>query len=1293
MASNLIVPINIQVLCIGNKDAEKRCFRRSSVNFANLPLPQSTKDSRNQPNISEEILTQPFVSDTRRRKGIYLHWALPNALTKGYVRSSQTDNGLNFPIVPNRWLITRLVFDKDKNIMSNKGMSWIVESDYLHNQKDPDPLTITVPLQASEENSFSSLGKKTPLKDWKENTYAKRYNKLTAIGYGNLTFASFYPDCSSVFGLYDNLDGIDEVDITYSVIGWHSDPKDGLLENLLKNLDLEGSKNYNTSDLLTKLQWNIGYSLRLMLENPSPENLEKIKPGELGIFAKGGELYCKAHGQKKEIRIAKSSNPKDGLSSDIVERILKAVKANQNIEQKDKEALFQYTLTTKAIDRILCSGIIRSVKWNANCEYLKDDDIKVNSVVLASNELEALTAFLVRDATDKEGEHAFNFCQMGILKDAHSCKDHIVNSQALHSKRFQQIDGGKLWNINIIKNEEGVPGIILPEAVNEKLLELNRTQQEYDNLNNVRESMRWRIFTLWHKYLKSRYHDYPVPEYYIKAYILLKGELKNYQKINNEIEINKKIEKQKNELDKLLEGLNKQKKYQYNRVSVPAPKYYTSYDPAVLIGNDDPNNPWKYAGERNKVLEGGQQRPLKCRLSEQLVTRGDIDSPIKEEKSNLPEAIRNNIIELLKEAVLWSQDADGFRRSFESELEQESISNQQWDPKTCFLHHLEWEISYYPLKLREYDKEIDDYPYTKNFVKDTFNLNDDSSELTLKEDKSPFVEKPQTYTGYALLTPNAKFNLHHRIKEYEALGFHLDDKTLYNKVLNMSVLSQNLNGFNQALLMQKKEPQLPINDPFASALDKNFIDNVKKAMKDMPTTTPLPENKFNPIQDGAVVIKRIRLVDSFGRFKEIAEEDIGDSMIFSSEVKPVFLRDKIGIKLFTRIIPNSRLSFRLLTAYDKTQETNFHPSTNPICGWILLNNIDNSLMLYDQEGNAIGSLVAVKSKEQGDVIWKSAPGLYAFNTDFEQTFNEAFKKITEDKKKEGALEVLKELAGVLYGKDEKSSTERKKKYDAFKSFLASMDNTLSHMEPKGYASSFSNLHLFGTPLAIVQANTKLELQGLPAVNLSWKALSHDAQANNRFTDVEFPIRLGNYHDFEDGVMGYFSGTCDDINYEKFYAVFGEKELDGNFVAKQNLTLSPCYYNAEKPEDEKNKTKNLLLFLDPRGTITIKSGILPTKQIKIPESLYLPALQNIYVTFLTAPVITDSLEEQMIISVSKEEGMQWSWVEAPGEDVQEKAKQEKIKAPWKEKNIPQEGSGIFSHTQKISEGWLKLHKTQ
>jgi hypothetical protein len=75
---------------------------------------------------------------------------------------------------------------------------------------------LLIPLEIKNGNHqpFRYLGRKLPIEAWLENDPDAEYlPSLTAVGYGEPTFAAFYPNCHSVFGFYDdysatNLEGL-----------------------------------------------------------------------------------------------------------------------------------------------------------------------------------------------------------------------------------------------------------------------------------------------------------------------------------------------------------------------------------------------------------------------------------------------------------------------------------------------------------------------------------------------------------------------------------------------------------------------------------------------------------------------------------------------------------------------------------------------------------------------------------------------------------------------------------------------------------------------------------------------------------------------------------------------------------------------------------------------------------------------------------------------------------------------------------------------------------------------------
>lgn len=141
-----------------------------------------------------------------------------------------------FPVVPNRWLVTRTVVTGPDRPAPRR---WVVESDRLWDDDEDvgavaDPcraqndLSPTVPhLSGRPGGSFRYLGRTYEHDGWSE-TEADRHVPHTALGYGHVTFAAALPHCYNVFGLYDPLVDASAhrmrgpLTLEYSVVGWYA---------------------------------------------------------------------------------------------------------------------------------------------------------------------------------------------------------------------------------------------------------------------------------------------------------------------------------------------------------------------------------------------------------------------------------------------------------------------------------------------------------------------------------------------------------------------------------------------------------------------------------------------------------------------------------------------------------------------------------------------------------------------------------------------------------------------------------------------------------------------------------------------------------------------------------------------------------------------------------------------------------------------------------------------------------------------------------------------------------------
>lgn len=113
-----------------------------------------------------------------------------------------------------------------------------MESDYLYREGEGEQLgSIAYPIEIKNGNHqpFRYLGRKLPIEAWLENDPDAEYlPSLTAVGYGEPTFAAFYPNCHSVFGFYDDYSATNLEGLQYDVIGWYSDIETDYVHKFIK---------------------------------------------------------------------------------------------------------------------------------------------------------------------------------------------------------------------------------------------------------------------------------------------------------------------------------------------------------------------------------------------------------------------------------------------------------------------------------------------------------------------------------------------------------------------------------------------------------------------------------------------------------------------------------------------------------------------------------------------------------------------------------------------------------------------------------------------------------------------------------------------------------------------------------------------------------------------------------------------------------------------------------------------------------------------------------------------------
>ncbi|HEY5752884.1 MAG TPA: hypothetical protein VIT21_07040, partial [Chthoniobacterales bacterium] len=483
----------------------------------------------------------------------------------------------------------------------------------------------------------------------------------------------------------------------------------------------------------------------------------------------------------------------------------------------------------------------------------------------------------------------------------------------------------------------------------------------------------------------------------------------------------------------------------------------------------------------------------------------------------------------------------------------------------------------------------------------------------------------------------------------------------------MTVLSQALGGFNAALLTRKQVLQIPIENPMEDELPQPLHDlrltaSVANAVGRHHPMAPLAAKVFSPVRSGELTLGGLRLLDTFGQQWNAPLD--GARLVTSNGLCDPHKSGNITY-LPPRFSPPTRLNLRWLAALSGQEgvdevEMNSAPATTPICGWLLPNHFDNSLMVYDNTGQALGSINTLAE-------WMPAPG--------------GRNRIAAAEIPNPHLRRLVRRLVVDVGTPDGETTIRQ---DFLQSFLSTLDSAFEAIEPASFAQHEALALLMGRPVAVVRARVDLQLMGQPMVSemiddptiaggkairlkksrhwracadQDWEVFAYDwgqfygcthdqvkdgtcpflntpppnyARTTHGFEKVVIPIRLGEHQLLNDGLVGFWKETV-------------EGELDNVFHAPQTLEdlnivpdvtyqegrTTPCIraYTVGVTDNLSVTLQDdplaLTMLMDPRGIVHATSGLLPVYKLEIPAAYYADALKRMGVTFRVSPLLTDA----------------------------------------------------------------------
>jgi hypothetical protein len=1295
-APALIVPMDVAGLLVSQEDVDSQ-GQLLTKQFASVA---AAFDFTDRPYLGDAVLPTPFAvqSDDPLQPGIHLHFALPDSLARG---STDPSTGLvTFRPVPNRFLVVRIASRQDSQppIIN----AWVVEGDYRwepdeEEARKSDPrnrMSRGVPVPPDPNNVRAPLsqfqGRVWNYKDWSETADRRlRGSEHTALGYGVPEYSALYQHAPNTFGFYDPAESIladlgatfpaDTGRLSYLIAAWYSNRLNDPLRiaaDAVTTAKAAGLSETFADLFAAFLQQHYEWRYEPTAD-PVPDR----------TFCVG--LLTNVHWdpRQKYLDAAPTAKPTIAIGPTVVEAFSALLASTRPEQQTVGEAILnaiQYglvrNLESNAVDGMANfydavheRGYRTIAASDAGQSRPSDAPADLNTagvtyVVKRSRPADSpLGAGNAASLHDSAAESA-----SPLPADLAKALDDLNRSQGpldrlSHELRVRRSQIFADWNQGLWSDEsdEKLDFDSINECLHNGIADADQAAaSRQTTLSNDRDSKMTTLTGLMRNAYAGQFvlQSVPAPRYYQPAdpVLLFAGPDVNaslrhggdgrYSKDGNlYCRLSRDVQRSSDLISSLTVTQDDGKEVSIDTTSLPVL-------PVSPVLSADP----QLASDLAALLADALF--MDCNLTRYFagIAQPNGTGSLESMAGKIGE-VQTRLITATQMSLAAGEspsrsvgDAGIFFVGVAPSPEGLNQYSPPWIPVL-----LQWEVGFEPVCPLPYQKT--DKCYQVDWVS-TFKFD---SQDYVGGDSLPPIDSAESavYQGTVVLANNADLSFKTQIKKY--LEDHPDDpgKDELDGIANttLPIMAQTLGGFHRALLMRKQSLQMPVFRALEAAydpLDTNSL--VSKAVKNANDAIPLPNRNYNPLRAGALTLRQLRLIDAFGQTREISLPGPLRPLIRAASFPAP--REQPGgqatqeqacrVMLPLRITQPARLSFRYVAAdagseEDGATQMNGDPSSTPVFGWILLNKLDNSLVVYDPDGMPIGSLADFTSR------WEPAP----------RAGGKVGQSLTD------SLDAVRPpLQGFVAALCEKPA-------GFLTALLETVDKSASRITPADSSQDDALALLIGRPFALVRADLSLELCGIPEVSQSLQSIRDASAGGQRYTagfeKVRFPVRLGDDTRSNDGVVGFYIEDDPSKPFDgTLWAASAPAEADGIKAPPTIGAISVAAADA--------KRTRVTLIVDPRAPIHVSTGILPCKQIVLPPSQYVSALKRIAVTFLISPVLGQS--DRLPFSLPTEAGYQWSWLTVDATRTWSEAKLATApRTPGRWPETPPQ----------IVEGWLRL----
>ncbi|MEY9933853.1 hypothetical protein ABH926_008515 [Catenulispora sp. GP43] len=1124
--------------------------------------------------------------------GVRLQWQFPEALAAGHY--DEKTEVTTFPLVPNRWLIVRYSDPEgqpepeNRNTVHVKG--WLVHSDYLESDYPDrdDYAELKVPrLRDPDTSDTTFLSLITDVTDAPWTDPGRREPFLTAVGPGLPAFAAYEPYHEGVFSFHDDLKDLEDGNVdtyppdnrlSYLAIGWYSEQSADILAQALDIPGLLPPDRTDPAAILEALEWAL------------PEDV--AVPGTLKNTLYVGTALGITWKQRNYQPPSDKPDPTD-------------------------------------VDNPIKVAVGHSV-GDAAAELTKHQTRSADTAKLLS----ALYHGTIDTFDGPGGDDELD--------------------EALRSTWFAGHESGYVWHLverrpdgfgDDTDDTDATPGTAAERRAARAtdpawLVALNAQQAAHDAELPKLRSLQWRTWTLWFLLNRATREGQHAPGFDALAQDQLDPEASPDGKPSIAKLTKAQYDKVK-ELEKDLprgdtpEDLEKAIAVFVAKPGIELPEgtalqremsenYYTPADPVVVIEGANVGDPLS------------RDEPLPVRLPAHLLSALKIGESLEDVPTNPPaprlDGFPALVLPLLKEFALldkaaWTNAGAPGPTALHNAIAYPQLNvrgdlaeytlfwRQPWLPM-----YLQWDVRYVPTPFRTGETEHWEFNGTAYSWKGTGSTATDASS-----------SQRRIFRGRSFLAPTVRYVAERQLDRYlatypeaEALGV----RQLREDLEDIDMISQTLDGFHDWLLTQ---------DGAARPLRSRILipGDLRPLLGDAPSY-PAPsghgegeDDTFQPVRAGQFFFMDLRIVDRFGRCVDLTNPSqnnferfppIRAISVLPDERKTLY-PNPIGAQRFIQLPPRllqpARVRLATTHAVDgapsaavATARDAGTPAT-PVGGWLLVNDLDQTLMVYAPDGSPLGELRVLNTNNT--IAWNPLPH-----------------SPHPDPISPGFTAAYPRLAGFIAGLRGQSTP-----HVAFRALLDTIDSALDAMVDPASQDDSVPSRLIGRPVALVAADLAIDLQGLPLTNPGWATApvppSDGVLAGTASTDTasgedypgrdgyRWPIRLGSTDRLTDGLIGYFAAAAGPDNPVVYTKLYTEQPTDAHAYLQPIGIGDGLALPATLP-GEAAVTHHLTVLMDPHNGVHATTDILPVARLVLDVDFVHASLSRIRASFRLHPLL-------------------------------------------------------------------------